>query len=78
MVPTEAAQVEPEPMCGYRITSEVFAQVRQALDLHDLEATRSADSYVVSLAQANRALVPLMFDERSEWRVADGTPLESC
>ncbi|QMW65955.1 succinylglutamate desuccinylase/aspartoacylase family protein [Mumia sp. ZJ1417] len=78
MVPTLPEQVEPEPMCGYRITPEVFAQVRQALDLHDLKATRAADSYVVSLAQANRALVPLMFDERSEWRVADGTPLESC
>ncbi len=78
MIPTDPDQVEPEPMCGYRITPEVFQQVRRALNLHDLAWTRSAGSYVVSLAQANRALVPLMFDERSEYRLAEGTPLESC
>ncbi|MDD9349890.1 M14 family zinc carboxypeptidase [Mumia sp.] len=78
MLPTDPDQVEPEPMCAYQITEATFQDLRRTLRLHDLKATRNADGRVVSLAQANRALVPLMFDTRSEYRLAEGTPLETC
>ena len=78
IIPTSPDEVEPTPMCGYQLTAGTFNDVRRALSLHDLKATRNADGYVVSLAQANRALVPLLFDDRSEYKIADGTPLKIC
>lgn len=78
MLPTSGDEVEPEPMCAYQISEETFQQVRQALRLHDLKSTRNAAGRVVSLAQPNRGLVPLMFDERHEFRIAEGTPLQTC
>lgn len=75
MLPTESSQVEPEPMCGYQLTTETFQSVRTTLNLHGITSRNADGGRFVTLAQPTRGLIPLLFDERSEYRVAEGTPV---
>lgn len=75
MLPTSSSEVEPKPMCGYQLTAETFAQVRRALALHGIASKRSGDGRYVSLGQPTRGLIPLLFDSRSQYKIADGTPV---
>ena len=75
MLPTAANQVEPKPMCGYQLTTETFQSVRQALNLHGISSRNANGGRYVTLAQPTRGLIPLLFDSRSEYKIADGTPV---
>lgn len=77
MIPTDSDQVEPEPMCAYRVSTEEFTSVRTVLALHGIKTTATSGGRLVSMAQPTRGLIPLLFDERSEYRIAEGTPV-SC
>ena len=75
MIPTSRSQVEPKPMCGYQLTAATFADVRSKLALHGITSRNNADGRYVTLAQPTRGLIPLLFDSRSEFKIADGTPV---
>ncbi|HEU4545258.1 MAG TPA: M14 family zinc carboxypeptidase [Microlunatus sp.] len=75
MIPTAANQVEPEPMCGYQLTAATFTQVRATLALHGVTSRADAGGRYVTLAQPTRGLIPLLFDSRSQYKIADGTPV---
>lgn len=75
MIPTSASQVEPKPMCGYQLTSATFTEVKDELALHGVTSRNNADGRYVTLAQPTRGLIPLLFDTRSQYKIADGTPV---
>ncbi|MVA77455.1 carboxypeptidase [Auraticoccus sp. F435] len=78
MLPTDSDEVEPEPMCGYQLTGEQFTELRSTLNLHGITTRRHEDGRLVPLAQPTRGLIPLLLDERSEYRIAEATPLQEC
>lgn len=75
MLPTAANQVEPRPMCGYQLTTETFQSVRTTLNLHAITSRNANGGRYVTLAQPTRGLIPLLFDTRSQYKIADGTPV---
>ena len=75
MIPTSASQVEPKPMCGYQLSAATFTDVRTTLALHGVTSRANADGRYVTLAQPTRGLIPLLFDSRSQYKIADGTPV---
>ena len=75
MIPTSGSQVEPKPMCGYQLSAATFTEVRSTLALHGVTSRNNADGRYVTLAQPTRGLIPLLFDNRSEFKIADGTPV---
>lgn len=75
MLPTAANQVEPKPMCGYQLTTATFQSVRTTLNLHGISSRNANGGRYVTLAQPTRGLIPLLFDSRSEHKIADGTPV---
>lgn len=75
--PTED-QVLTDPPCGYRLTGEQWDTVRSTLDLHGVKAQRRGDGALVPLRQEQRALVPLLLDERAEFKLTDGAPARTC
>ncbi|WP_018156143.1 M14 family zinc carboxypeptidase [Demetria terragena] len=78
MVPTESKLVEPAPMCGYRLTAEQFAKVKKPLALHGIASSKVGADRMVSMAQAQRGLIPQLLDGRYEFKLVDGTPMKSC
>ncbi|HLT60981.1 MAG TPA: M14 family zinc carboxypeptidase [Microlunatus sp.] len=78
MLPTAADQVEPHPMCGYRLTDEQYAELRPTLDLHGIRTTRDDAGRLVPLAQPARGLIPLLLDARHEHAVAEAEPVADC
>jgi Zinc carboxypeptidase len=78
MLPTEDDQVEPEPMCGYQLTAEQLAGVRQALRLHGITWESQAGGAFVSMAQEDQPLIPLLFDARSEYRLLEAAVVADC
>jgi hypothetical protein len=78
MLPTSDDEVEPVPMCGYQLTAEQLASVRQALRLHGITwESRDGGAYV-SMAQPDQPLIPLLFDARSEYRLLEATVVNDC
>lgn len=75
MIPTSRNQVEPKPMCGYQLSSETFQSVRPTLNLHGITSRNADGGRYVTLAQPTRGLIPLLFDSRSQYKIADGTPV---
>ncbi len=78
MLPTAASEVEPEPMCGYQLTTEQRTALAPVLRLHGITWANNAQGSFVSLAQADQPLIPLLLDARSEYRIADAAPVEVC
>lgn len=78
MLPTSATQVEADPMCGYRLTTAQYDQLKATLALHGIASTPADGGRLVSLAQPTRGLIPLLLDARSEYGLTDATPLETC
>ncbi|WP_122819124.1 M14 family zinc carboxypeptidase [Nocardioides pantholopis] len=78
VLPTEASEVEPEPMCGYQLTVEQRQAVADNLRLHGITWRNNAQGAYVTMAQEDQPLIPLLLDARSEYRITEATPVETC
>lgn len=78
MVPTKETEVEPHPMCGYRLTAAQAKDLHSTLRLHDITMQQRANGAWVPLGQPMRGLIPLLLDARSEFRIAEATPVADC
>jgi hypothetical protein len=78
MIPTSSSEVEPEPMCGYQLTVEQRTAFAQTMRLHGISWDNNAQGAFVTMAQPDQPLIPLLFDERSEYAVTVATPVYDC
>jgi hypothetical protein len=78
MVPESEDEVDPTPMCGYELAASQLDSVRRTLRVHGISWTSDADGGFVSMAQPDQPLIPLLLDERSEYRLTEATPVDAC
>jgi hypothetical protein len=78
LIPLTSAGVDPTPMCGYQLTTAQIDALQQTLRLHGITWTTNADGAFVSLAQPDQPLIPLLLDQRSEFRLTEATPVDAC
>ncbi|MER7571169.1 M14 family metallocarboxypeptidase [Streptomyces sp. NPDC126514] len=72
--PAEPAEIIQDPPCGYRLTDNQYAQLKDELALHGV---RTHGTYV-PLRQSLRALVPLLLDARAPYRLTVAQPDTDC
>lgn len=68
--------VDLTPPCAYTLTVEQFRDVRGTLALHGIETTRRGGTVTVSMGQAAQPVIPLLLDERANFSITEGSPVE--
>ena len=78
MIPTAAGEVDPTPMCGYRLDPAQLEALSSTLRLHGITWSEDAGGAFVPMAQEDQPLIPLLLDQRSEYRLTEATPVDGC
>ncbi|MDQ4086010.1 MAG: carboxypeptidase [Actinomycetota bacterium] len=78
MLPTSTSGADPTPMCGYRLSAAQLQAWQPTMRNHGITWTDDGGGAFVSMAQPDAPLIPLLFDERSEYRLTEATPVDDC
>ncbi|WP_420000637.1 M14 family metallopeptidase [Streptomyces boninensis] len=77
--PPTSEQTIADPPCAYALNAAQAEEVGDELKLHGVQMSREASgSALVPLRQEQRALIPLLLDERATYHIVNGRPVESC
>lgn len=63
------------PPCGYTLSDDAYRTVQRRLELHDVEAAASGDSWTIRSAQPAQPMIGLLLDERAPHPLAVGAPV---
>lgn len=79
VLPMTGSGVEPNPMCAYQLDADQFGSLESTMELQGISWETTDDGgALVTMAQEDASLIPLLFDERSEYRLTEATPIDDC
>ncbi|MGW0518335.1 M14 family metallopeptidase [Crossiella sp. NPDC003009] len=70
--------VERNPACGYKLTTEQFAAHREVLGLHGIFSVPVPGGRIVPRHQEAGKLVPLLLDPRADYGLVKAVPAPHC
>ncbi|HEY0640871.1 MAG TPA: M14 family zinc carboxypeptidase [Pseudonocardiaceae bacterium] len=73
--PPTPDQVEPNPPCAYRLTTQQHAAVARTLDLHGIRTRPAPGGVEVPMAQPSQRVIPLLLDARAQYEVVQAIPI---
>ncbi|MEE4489064.1 M14 family metallopeptidase [Streptomyces sp. BE230] len=74
----EPGEILFDPPCGYRLTVDGYAGVRDELALHGVTSRPDGDGVYVPLRQPARRLIPLLLDRRATYHLINGQADTAC
>jgi hypothetical protein len=77
--PATPDQIIENPPCGYQLDATQYTDIKDELALHGvLSVPLGKKGAFVPLRQSERNLVPLLLDERAQYHLTVGRPVNAC